>query len=233
MKTVKDVSELMGISVRTLRYYDQIGLLLPSKYTAAGYRLYDAAALRRLQQILLWRELDFSLTEIKAILAQPDKVQNQALTQQIDRLRCRRDRLNNLLNFARVMQTLGGQEMTFDQEKIKTQAAQARQAWEQTKIYQEYEQKVQAQGPQQQQVWGQKLLQLLGQFGKLQKLSPQDAQVQKQVATVQTFINDQFFTCSREILGQLGQMYQVNPDFRANLEEAGGPGTVDFIAQTF
>ena len=83
MKTVHEVSRQAGISIRTLQYYDRIGLLPPSVRTEAGYRLYDDAALERLQQILLFRELAFSLDEIRAILNAPDFDREQALAQQI------------------------------------------------------------------------------------------------------------------------------------------------------
>ena len=68
MRTVKEVSKITGVSVRTLHHYDAIGLLKPSKVTEAGYRMYDDTALSRLQNILLFRELQFPLKEIKAIL---------------------------------------------------------------------------------------------------------------------------------------------------------------------
>ena len=71
MKTVKQVSELSGISVRTLQYYHEIGLLEPTKLTDSGYRLYDDGALETLQQILFFKELDFSLKEIKGIIEDP------------------------------------------------------------------------------------------------------------------------------------------------------------------
>ena len=61
MKTVNEVSKLAGVSIRTLQYYDKIGLLRPTEYTEAGYRLYDDTALERLHQILLFRELNFRL----------------------------------------------------------------------------------------------------------------------------------------------------------------------------
>ena len=64
MRTVNEVSKLSGVSARTLQYYDKIGLLKPTKYTASGYRLYDDTALEKLQHILLFRELEFSLKEI-------------------------------------------------------------------------------------------------------------------------------------------------------------------------
>ena len=86
MMTVKQVSELAGVSIRTLQYYDKIGLLTPDKYTESGYRLYDGAALERLQQILLFRELEFPLRDIKAILDSPDFDRKKALAQQIELL---------------------------------------------------------------------------------------------------------------------------------------------------
>ena len=65
MRTVNEVSKLAGVSIRTLQYYDKIGLLHPTGYTESGYRLYDDAAMERLQQILLFRELEFPLKEIR------------------------------------------------------------------------------------------------------------------------------------------------------------------------
>ena len=83
MMTVNEVSKLTGVSIRALQYYDKIGLLHPAEYTEAGYRLYDDTALERLQQILLFRELEFSLKEIQSILQSPDFDRDRALDQQI------------------------------------------------------------------------------------------------------------------------------------------------------
>ena len=73
MQTVNEVSKQTGVSVRTLHHYDAIDLLKPAKITKAGYRLYDDAALHRLQSILLFRELEFSLKDIKKILDSPER----------------------------------------------------------------------------------------------------------------------------------------------------------------
>ena len=86
MRTVNEVSKLTGVSIRTLQYYDSIGLLRPSEYTDAGYRLYDDTSLERLQQILLFRELEFPLKEIRNILASPAYDKDRALQQQIELL---------------------------------------------------------------------------------------------------------------------------------------------------
>ena len=82
MKTVKEVSNLTGISVRTLHYYDEIGLLKPTEKSEAGYRLYDDKALETLQQVLFFREFDIPLKEIKAIMANPALDRNQILQMQ-------------------------------------------------------------------------------------------------------------------------------------------------------
>lgn len=86
MKTVNEVSRLTGVSIRTLHYYDEIGLLHPTQVTDAGYRLYDDTALEKLQHIMLFRELEFPLKEIKEILNSSDFDRNKALQQQIELL---------------------------------------------------------------------------------------------------------------------------------------------------
>jgi len=91
MKTVKEVSKLAGVSVRTLHYYDTIGLLKPTEVTGAGHRLYDDTALERLQAILLFRELEFSLKEIKNIMDSSGFDRRKALEQQIKLLELKRE----------------------------------------------------------------------------------------------------------------------------------------------
>ena len=84
MMTVNEVSKLTGVSIRTLQYYDTIGLLKPIEYTESGYRLYDDTSLERLQQILLFKELEFPLKEIKKIIDAPNF--DQKLTLEIARV---------------------------------------------------------------------------------------------------------------------------------------------------
>ena len=86
MMTVKKVSNLTGVSIRTLQYYDKIGLLHPNGHTEAGYRLYDDTALAALQQILLFREMEFPLKDIRQIMTQPGFDREKALTQQMELL---------------------------------------------------------------------------------------------------------------------------------------------------
>lgn len=97
MKTVKEISQLSGISVRTLHYYDEIALLKPTEKSDAGYRLYDDQALETLQQILFFREFDIPLREIKAIMNSPDFDRNQTLQMQRKMLMAKKDRLHRLI----------------------------------------------------------------------------------------------------------------------------------------
>lgn len=114
MRTVNEVSKLTGVSIRTLHYYDKIGLLSPSKVTEAGYRLYDDTALERLQQILLFRELEFSLKEIREILDSDKFDRNKALEQQIKLLTLKKEHLENLIRFARGIKQTGVKSMDFN-----------------------------------------------------------------------------------------------------------------------
>ena len=106
MRTVKQVSELTGISVRMLHYYDEIGLLKPSAVTESGYRLYDDEALETLQQILFFKELDIPLKEVKEIMGGPHFNKMQALENQKKLLIIKRDRLNSLIEL--INKTLKG-----------------------------------------------------------------------------------------------------------------------------
>ena len=98
MRTVKEISELTGISVRTLHYYDEIGLLKPTQKSDAGYRLYDDRALEILQQILFFREFDIPLKEIKAVMENPVLERNQILQMQRKMLVAKKERMERLIN---------------------------------------------------------------------------------------------------------------------------------------
>ena len=97
MRTVKEISDLTGISVRTLHYYDEIGLLKPTQKSDAGYRLYDDRALEILQQILFFREFDIPLKEIKAVLDNPALERNQILQVQRKMLVTKKERMERLI----------------------------------------------------------------------------------------------------------------------------------------
>ena len=97
MMTVKEIAELTGISARTLHYYDEIGLFVPTSKSEAGYRLYDDKALETLQQILFFREFDIPLKEIKAVMENPDLDRNQILQMQRKMLMVKKERIERLI----------------------------------------------------------------------------------------------------------------------------------------
>lgn len=97
MKTVKDMSEITGVSIRTLRYYDEIGLLKPTNLTKSGYRLYDNKALEKLQEIMFFKELEIPLMNIKKIMEDPNYDREQVLSDQKSLLEQKRNRLNGII----------------------------------------------------------------------------------------------------------------------------------------
>ncbi len=144
MMTVNEVSKLTGVSIRTLQYYDKIGLLHPAEYSGAGYRLYDDTALERLQQILLFRALEFPLKDIREILESPSFDRDKALEQQITLLTLKKEHLENLIDLARGIKTIGVSTLdfsVFDTKKIDEYAARAKASWGETPEYHEFEEK--------------------------------------------------------------------------------------------
>lgn len=233
MRTVQEVSRLTGVSVRTLHHYDAIGLLPPTQLSPAGYRLYDAAALERLRSILLYRELQFPLRDIKAILDSPDFDTAAALEQQIALLEAQRDRTQALIDHARKILHQGGDPMdftAFDEAQKKQYRQEAKDRWGSTAAWQAFEQK-EAAAPAQQQDAAAQLMALLAQFGTLRSCAPQDTAVQEKVAALQAFITEHFYPCTDEILAGLGQMYAADERFRTNIDAAGGDGCAVFAAQ--
>lgn len=234
MMTVKEVSDLTGVSIRTLHYYDQLGLLPAAGHTDSGYRLYDDAALERLQQILLFRELEFPLKDIQRILTNSAFDRRKALAQQIELLTLKKQHLESLISLAQKTLTTGGTYMdftAFDTQKIQEYTRQAKQQWGATSAYKEFEQKTAHQTAQEAANMGSRLMEILAVFGGMQHKSPAAPAVQTQVKALQAFITAHYYTCTKEIFAQLGQMYGAGGAFTENINAAGGPGTAEFAAK--
>ena len=234
MKTVKEVSRLTGVSVRTLHHYDAIGLLKPTRVTEAGYRLYDDAALRRLQTILLFRQLRLPLKEIKEILDSPSFDPIDALEQQIHLLELQRQRLDELISHARQIQRTGVMDMNFepfDTTEMDAYAAEAKARWGKTDAYKEFEQKTAGQTTAQMQSTSDAMMDIFREFGAIRHLSPASEVAQALVAKLQAFITEHYYTCTKPILRGLGQMYIAGDSITENIESAGGEGTAAFAHQ--
>ncbi|MBD5157688.1 MAG: MerR family transcriptional regulator [Butyrivibrio sp.] len=234
MRTVNEVSKLTGVSVRTLHHYDAIGLLKPTVFTDAGYRLYDDTALERLQQILLFRELEFPLKEIKVILESPDFDRNKALEQQITLLTLKKEHLENLLGLAREIKEIGVNRMdftAFDTSKIDDYAAEAKAAYGQTPEYAEFAEKSKGRTKEETQRLNMQMMAIFTEFGTMNELPPNSEKVQTQVKKLQNFISEHFYNCSDEVLYSLGSMYSGDGRFTENINKAGGEGTAQFVSE--
>lgn len=234
MRTVKEVSKLTGISVRTLHHYDAIGLLKPTKVTPAGYRLYDDTALRRLQNILLFRELQFPLKEIKAILDSPDFEPSEAIAQQIALLELQYKHIGELISFARTLQSKGVKTMNFDvfdKNEIEQYKAEAKAKWGHTKAYKEYAQKASAQEERKEDKLAQELMCIFSEIGGLRRMNPEEDAVQEKISVLKSFISEHYYVCTKEILYGLGEMYVCDERFLKQIDRAGGDGTAAFVRQ--
>lgn len=233
MMTVHEVSKLSGVSIRTLQYYDSIGLLKPSDYTESGYRLYDDAALERLQMILLFRELEFPLKDIGKIIDSPQFDKRKALEQQIELLTLKKEHIENLLNLARGIKEIGVNNImdftAFDTKKIDEYAAQAKESWGDTDAYKEYEKKSEGRTAEDNANIVKDMMMLFTEFGGMKEQDPASDMVQKQVKKLQDFITDKMYNCTKEILSGLGKAYSAPGEMNANIDKAGGDGTGEFV----
>lgn len=230
MKTVHEVSELTGVSVRVLHHYDAVGLLKPTAVTEAGYRLYDDAAIARLQSILLFRELEFPLKSIKAILDSPEFDARAAMLEQIKLLELRREQIDRLILLARETIETGEINMdfsAFDKSEFERYAAEAKQKWGGTAQYAEYDKKPQGEKL----AAADALMAKFAEIGALRALSPDSVEAQSAVRELQSFITEHFYTCTDEVLAGLGLMYTADERFKSNIDSAGGSGTAEFLGK--
>jgi len=234
MMTVNEVSKLTGVSVRSLHHYDAIGLLKPAKVTKAGYRLYGDDELKRLQNILLFRELQFPLKQIRTILDSPDFDQKEALGQQIRLLELQLKHTQELILFARKLQEKGVNGMNFkvfDNKEMEQYEEEVRKRWGNTKAYDEYQQKAKGRTDMEQAKIGSQLMERFAEIGKLRQSAPSEQIVQEKVAGIQAFITEHYYHCTDEILRGLGEMYVGDECMKQNIDKAGGDGTAEFVHQ--
>ena len=232
MRTVHEMSKLTGVSIRTLQYYDKIGLLHPAEYTESGYRLYDDTTLEKLQQILLFRELEFPLKDIKQIINRPDFDKGKALEQQIALLTLKKEHIENLIDLARGLKAMGVKHLMdfepFDTSKIDEYAAKAKASWGQTPEYKEYEEKSKGRTASEHAAINKQMMDIFAEFGAVRKEDPSGDVPQAVVRKLQDFITEHLYTCSDEILYSLGLMYAGGGDFTVNIDKYAGEGTAEF-----
>lgn len=235
---IKEFAQLTGVSVRTLHYYDEIGLLKPSAVDSQnGYREYDTQCFARMQEILFYRELDFPLKEIGDILCSPDYDKQAALHAQKRLLTLKKERLEQLIQA--LDDALKGEDVSmnvFDNSKFESQRAayakEAKEKWGDTAAYRESLEKTQSYSKEQ---WSEihvGLNALMAEFAayKQNGLSHDSEAVQALVKVWQDYITEHYYTCTKEILAGLGEMYVADARFKANMDRH-GEGTAQFLCE--
>jgi len=234
MKTIHEAAKIAGVSVRTLHYYDEIGLLRPDKVTKAGYRLYGNESLSRLQQILFFRELGFPLREIAQIMKNPNFDARQALEQHKALLILKRERLDRLI--ALTDSILKGEKAMsfeeFDRSEIeatrKKYAAEAQKRWGSTDAYQESAYKTAGYGKEEWKAIGEESDRIFSSFAACRDKDPASSEAQDLVEAWRAHISRFFYDCTKEILAGLGEMYTEDERFTQNIDRF-GEGTARFI----
>jgi len=223
--SIKQLADLAGVSTRTMRYYDQIGLLKPARVGSNGYRYYDQASLLRLQQILFFRELDFALDDIQLILNRPGFSLLDALQKHRSSLHGRLKRLERLIGTINqtILTIKGEKDMQpqqyftgFDESQYEQEA---RQRWGETPAYAESKKRwasyTQAEKEAIQAEGGCLTLRMVGSSAAAR---PDDADVQTAVGEYYAYINKYFYTCDVQFLRKLADMWVEDARFAVNYE---------------
>ncbi|GHJ46818.1 HTH-type transcriptional activator TipA [Catellatospora sp. TT07R-123] len=237
--TVGKVADLAGVTVRTLHHYDEIGLLSPGGRSHSGYRRYDDADLERLQQIMYYRELGFSLEEIAAILADPRADATAHLRRQHELLTGRIKRMQEMvtaIEFAMEADKVGIQLTPEERFEVfgdfnpDDHAEEARQRWGGTDAYQEsarrtaqYSKDDWLRHKSENEDWGRRVTELMDSGAAA------DSPAAKELAEAhRQIISRWFYECSYEIHTGLADMYLADERFTATYE-AMKPGLTQFL----
>ena len=234
---INEFAKLTGVSVRTLHYYDEIGLLKPAFVDEQnGYRFYDENSLLRMQEILFYRELDFSLKSILEILSSPDYDKQKALAEQRKLLELKKERLVRIID-ALDGATKGKVTMAaFDNSDYETARKQyeveAKQRWGETDAYKEHAEKTAKYTKDEWQAVNEGLMAVFAKFAECKKdgYTADSNKAQALVIELQGYITENYYTCTKEILAGLGQIYVADERFKNNIDKH-STGTVEFVSQ--
>lgn len=234
--SVSEAAKLSGVSVRTLHYYDEIGLLKPSAITESGYRFYDETALELLQQILFYRELDFSLKEIQQLLSHPGFSKTQAFKKQKQLLQLKKNRLNKLIRL--VDDCLKGENyMNFEEfDLTEIEAAKAAYAEEISERWggsTAYNESIKRTNAYTKEAWREiqnEMEDIFDGFAALRTQDPASAKAQELTQRWHRHLCNYYFNCTSEILAGLGTMYFCDERFKKNIDKH-GEGTAEFMSK--
>ena len=233
---ISELAKLTGVSIRTLHYYDEIGLLKPAFVNEQnGYRDYDEKSLERMAEILFYRELDFPLKSILQILSSPDYDKTLAIRRQKELLTLKKQRLERLISVLDNAEKGEISMSVFDKNEYETArrqyAEEAKQRWGGTDAYKESEQKTAEYSESKWDDVNAGLNAVFADFALIKDSeAPESEAAQMLVKRLQNYITCNFYTCTNEILAGLGQMYTADERFKANIDK-NGTGTADFVSE--
>lgn len=230
---IKKFAQLSGVSVRTLHYYDEIGLLHPAEIDAdSGYRYYDANSLMRMQEILFFRELDFSLESIRGILDSSNYDKEKIFKEQKNLLILKKERLERLI--LAVEQAMRGEVAmeAFQNTDFEQYKNEVKERWGMTQAYAEYQEKSKGDSKEKQDEKAAGLQAVFSAFADCMKAgnTPDSAEGKELVKKLQEYITKQYYQCTDAILAGLGQMYVADERFKKNID-ASAEGTAEFVSK--
>ena len=234
---INEFAKLTGVSVRTLHYYDEIGLLKPAFVDKQnGYRFYDEVSLERMQEILFYREMDFSLKSICEIVSSPDYDRQSALSKQRQLLVLKKERLERIIA---ALDGVGKGEnimKAFDNSEFETARKQyeteAKERWGKTNAYKEHAEKTKAYSKDRWQDVNAGMEDIFKEFAVCMENgnAPDSKEAVKLAGKLQDYITENYYTCTKEILAGLGQMYVVDERFKNNIDKC-GKGTAEYVSE--
>jgi len=230
---IKEFARIAGVSVRTLHYYDEIGLLKPARVDSiTGYRYYDGRSLLRMQEILFYRELDFSLKHIAEILSSPDYDKTRALQEQRRLLILKKERLERLI--AAIDGAGKGENVmsAFDNSEFEAYKAEAREKWGETDAYKQHEEKTKDYSKEKWSALSGEMDCIMAAFAEcVSNAEAADSdEAQRLVNRLQRHITCHYYHCTDQILAGLGQMYVSDERFKKNIDRH-AEGTAAFICE--
>ena len=234
--SISETSKITNLSIRTLRYYDEIDLIKPSKITDAGYRYYDEKSLEKLQEILFLKELDFSLKEIKEIISNPQYNRKKAMENHKNLLIMKKNRIENLISLLENI-TNGGSSMSFKefdmsdiQKEQKKYAEEIKERWGETEAYKESENKTSKYS---QDKWAnleEEADAIFKEFSVIKNEAENGEKAQALVKKWQVYITKNYYNCTKEILAGLAEMYIGDERFKNNIDKY-SEGTAEFMSK--
>ena len=230
---IKEFAEFTGVSVRTLHYYDEIGLLKPAFVDrTTGYRYYDENSLLRMQGILFYRELDFSLKSIGKILSSPDYDTGKSLEEQKILLTLKKEQLERLISSIDDAMKGANVMRAFDNSEFEKHKVEAQEKWGKTDAYKQHAEKTKHYSKQKWNDLSDGMDHILAEFAFCMKRAerPDSTEAQNLVKLLQNHISENYYLCTNEILAGLGQMYVADERFKNNIDKHAN-GTAAFICE--